>query len=111
MSFLFLCPNFFDPLARMMITSDGFRHFADFMNSLAKKHCDGRLVLCHEDGYSAPYVPFYSLAIVEAISGIKTDVEDQFMEGFGVPVEILFPHEEQTVQAVIEQQSKYWKSA
>jgi len=102
-------PNFFDPLARMMVTADGFGRFANFMKNLAEKHCDGRLVLCHEGGYSAAYVPFCSLAIVEAISGIKTDVEDPFMEGFGCPVETLFPHEEDAVQAVIKQQSKYWK--
>jgi acetoin utilization deacetylase AcuC-like enzyme len=102
-------PNFFDPLARMMVTADGFGRFANFMKNLAEKHCDGRLVLCHEGGDSAAYVPFCSLAIVEAISGIKTDVEDPFMEGFGCPVETLFPHEEDAIQAVIKEQSKYWK--
>lgn len=101
--------GFFDPLARMMVTSDGFRRFATFITALADKHCEGRLVLCHEGGYSAAYVPFCSLAIVEAMSGIKTDVEDHFMDGLGVLVETLFPHEEAAVQAVIEQQSKYWK--
>lgn len=101
-------PSFFDPLARMMVTANGFYRFAEFMKKLAEKHCDGRLVLCHEGGYSAAYVPFCSLAIVEAMSEIKTEVDDPFMEGFGVPVETLFPHEEQAVQAVIDQQSKFW---
>lgn len=78
------------------------------MKKLAQNQCDGRLVLCHEGGYSAAYVPFCSLAIVEAMSEIKTDVQDPFMESFGVPVERLFPHEEEAVQKVIEQQSKFW---
>jgi len=102
-------PNFFDPLARMMVTADGFRRFAQFMKDLAEKNCDGRIALCHEGGYSAAYVPFCSLTIVEALSGIKTNVEDPFMEGFGPPVETLFPHEEEAVRKVIEQQSKYWQ--
>ena len=92
-----------------MVTADGFRRFGAFITDLADKHCDGRLVLCHEGGYSAAYVPFCSLAIVESMSGIETDVEDHFMDGLGVLVETLFPHEEAAVQAVIDQQSKYWK--
>ncbi|WP_153720900.1 class II histone deacetylase [Sporosarcina cascadiensis] len=101
-------PSFFDPLARMMVTADGFRRFSAFMKELAEKHCDGRLVLCHEGGYSAAYVPFCSLAIVEELSGIKTDVEDPFMDAFGVQVENLYDHEKEAVQKVIDQQSVYW---
>jgi len=101
-------PSFFDPLARMMVTANGFYRFAEFMKKLAEKHCDGRLVLCHEGGYSAAYVPFCSLAIVEAMSGIDTEVEDPFMEGFGAPVDTLFPHEIDAVQKVIDQQSQFW---
>src|SRR5699024_9011874 len=101
-------PSFFDPLARMMVTADGFYRFAEFMKKLAERHCDGRLVLCHEGGYSAAYVPFCSLEIVEAMSGIETEVEDPFMEGFGVPVDTLFPHEKDAVQKVIDVQSQFW---
>lgn len=101
-------PSFFDPLARMMVTSEGFYRFLEFMKKLAEKHCDGRLVLSHEGGYSAAYVPFCSMAIVEALSEQKSGVEDPFMDAFGVPVETLFPHEEEAVQRVMEQQSKYW---
>ena len=79
------------------------------MKKLAERHCNGRLVLSHEGGYSAAYVPCCALAIVEAMSGIQTKVEDPFMESFsGVPVDTLFPHEEEAVQKVIEQQSKFW---
>jgi len=102
-------PSFFDPLARMMVTANGFYRFAEFMKNLAEKHCDGRLVLCHEGGYSAAYVPFCSLAIVEAMSEINTPVEDPFMEGFGAPVDTLFPHEIEAVQKVIDHQSQFWK--
>ena len=43
------------------------------------------------------------------MSEIKTKVEDPFMESFsGVPVDTLFPHEEEAVQKMIEQQSKFW---
>lgn len=101
-------PSFFDPLARMMVTSNGFYQFAEFMRNLAEKHCDGRLVLCHEGGYSAAYVPFCSLAIMESMSGIQTEVEDPFMKDFGCPVDTLFDHEKETVKKIIQTQSKYW---
>ncbi|MEI3612506.1 hypothetical protein [Pseudogracilibacillus sp. SO30301A] len=51
-------PYFFDPQARMMVTADGFYRFAEFMKKLVDKHCDGRLVLCHEGDYSRAYLPF-----------------------------------------------------
>ncbi|MBM7632326.1 class II histone deacetylase [Geomicrobium sediminis] len=101
-------PNFFDPLARMMVTTTGFYRFSEFMKKLAEKHCDGKLVLCHEGGYSAAYVPFCSLAIVEAMSGISTRVDDPFTNSLGAPVDTLFPHEEEAVNRVVQEQSHFW---
>jgi acetoin utilization deacetylase AcuC-like enzyme len=101
-------PSMFDPLGRMIVNAKGFYQFAEFMKRLAERHCDGRLVLCHEGGYSAPYVPFCSLAIVEAISGIKTEVEDPFTAGFGLQTEILLDHQKEAVQRVIDHQSQFW---
>lgn len=40
--------------------------------------CAGRLVMSHEGGYSAVYVPFCGVAVLEAMSDIKTEVEDPF---------------------------------
>jgi len=102
-------PSFFDPLARMMVTSEGFYQFAEAIKKLADKHCEGRFILSHEGGYSAEYVPFCSLAIVESMSEIQTEVQDPFMEAFGVPVNTLFSHEEQAIKKVINQQSQFWE--
>ncbi|WP_307190037.1 class II histone deacetylase [Geomicrobium sp. JCM 19038] len=101
-------PNFFDPLARMMVTTKGFYQFSEFMNKLAEKHCGGKLILCHEGGYSAAYVPFCSLAIVEAMSGISTGVNDPFTSSLGAPVNTLFPHEEEAVKRVVQEHSHFW---
>lgn len=99
----------FDPLARMMLTMDGFRQMTKFMVDLAEKLCDGKLVACHEGGYSAAYVPFCSLAIVEELSGIRTDVEDPFVEGFkDLPFEELLDHQKANIVKVKEEQAKYW---
>lgn len=102
-------PSMFDPLARMMVTAEGFRTFTSFMLKLADKHCDGRLVACHEGGYSAPYVPFCSLAIVEEMSGIRTEVEDPFIAAmYKIPTNELYDIQKQYVDQVKEIQSKYW---
>ena len=76
--------NAYDPLARMMVSAEGYRHMATALKQLADKHAGGRMVCLHEGGYCPVYVPFCTHAIVEAISGITTDVFDSFiyaMEG------------------------------
>jgi acetoin utilization deacetylase AcuC-like enzyme len=67
-----------DPLGRQMMTSEGYRELARALKQAAAELCDGRLVMCHEGGYNAPTVPFYGLAVMEELSGIRTGVEDPF---------------------------------
>ncbi|MFD1705639.1 class II histone deacetylase [Siminovitchia sediminis] len=102
-------PGMFDPLARMMINADGFRQMARFMVDLADELCDGKIVACHEGGYSTAYVPFCSLAIVEEMCGHRTDVEDPFAEGFkDLPIEELYDIQREFVNKVKDIQSAYW---
>jgi acetoin utilization deacetylase AcuC-like enzyme len=68
-----------DPLGRMMVTSDGFRRMTQMMMGTADELCGGRLVLSHEGGYSEFHVPYCGLAVMEALSGIKTKVHDPFL--------------------------------
>jgi acetoin utilization deacetylase AcuC-like enzyme len=69
-----------DPLARMMVSPDGYGRLARIMLDAAARLCDGRLVLAHEGGYSAELVPFCGLAIMEALSGIETEVRDTILQ-------------------------------
>lgn len=68
--------NAFDPLARMQLHSDSFRNLTKMMKELAIEQCNGKLVLVHEGGYAESYVPFCGLAVMEELSGIKTEVVD-----------------------------------
>jgi acetoin utilization deacetylase AcuC-like enzyme len=68
-----------DPLGRMMLHSEAYRELTTMLLGVATKCCDGRLVMCHEGGYSPHSVPFYCLAVIEALSGHKTTVEDPFL--------------------------------
>lgn len=76
-------PSALDPLGRMSVTSGGFRGIAERLLAIADEVCDGRIVFSHEGGYSAVHVPFCGIAVLEALSGVRTDVEDPFNMSVG----------------------------
>lgn len=104
--------NVFDPLARMMVTAEGFGEIASLVKGMAETLCEGRLVVSHEGGYSAAYVPFCSLRIIESLTGLKSKVTaDPYQEVMeGLPVNILKNDQKAAVDEVIELQSKYWNN-
>jgi hypothetical protein len=60
---------------------------------VAGEVCQGRLLLCHEGGYSEVYVPFCGLAVMEELAGIKTPVTDPFLPIIaGQGGRVLLPH-------------------
>ena len=88
----------YDPLGRMQMHSGGYRNLTEKLMGVADKVCDGKLVMCHEGGYNPHTVPFYGLAVMEQLSGIKTGVEDPFlpiMEGLGG--QLIQPHQEAAI--------------
>jgi acetoin utilization deacetylase AcuC-like enzyme len=88
-----------DPLASMMMTSDGYRKLTQTVLSAARDMCGGRLVACHEGGYSPAYVPYCGLAILEELAGIKTGLADPLLEllaAFGG--QEIQPHQEAVVR-------------
>ena len=93
--------NMFDPLARMMLSADGYRQMAKITKELADNYAKGRIVCLHEGGYCPVYVPFCSHAIVEALSGIDTDVEDPFVYAMaGTSYKTLLPHQKERVDEI-----------
>ena len=71
-----------DPLGRMMLHSETFREMTKMLMEAADDLCGGRLVLSHEGGYSAAYVPYCGLAVMEQLSGINTKIDDPFLAAF-----------------------------
>lgn len=65
-----------DPLGRMLCHSGTYRDMTGMLLAAAGDLCDGRLVLCHEGGYSPEYVPACGLAVIEELAGIRTAFED-----------------------------------
>ncbi|WP_449282405.1 class II histone deacetylase [Leucobacter sp.] len=76
-------PSALDPLGRMSVTSQGFKGIAERLLAIADEACDGRIVFSHEGGYSPVHVPFCGVAVLEALTGIDTGVEDPFEVSIG----------------------------
>lgn len=92
-----------DPIGRMMMHSDGYRQLTQMMMAVAHEVCEGRLVMCHEGGYSRATLPFYGLAVIEQLSGVRSGIDDPFLEmvkGFGG--QELQPHQEKVIDAAQE---------
>jgi acetoin utilization deacetylase AcuC-like enzyme len=89
-----------DPLARMMMHSDGYRELTRLLMEVADEVCDGRLVVEHEGGYSSAYVPFCGLAIVEQLAGTRSSIEDPYLDIFkGAGGQDLQPHQDVAIAA------------
>ncbi|MCL2248001.1 MAG: class II histone deacetylase [Oscillospiraceae bacterium] len=93
--------SIFDPLARLMLSADGYRYMTGAVKALAETHSQGRLVALHEGGYCPVYVPFCSHAIIEELSGETTDVTDPFIYAMeGTTYNKLLPHQKERVDEI-----------
>ncbi|HKA49099.1 MAG TPA: class II histone deacetylase [Candidatus Dormibacteraeota bacterium] len=87
-----------DPLASMMMTSEGYRTLTQIMLGVADEVCGGRLVACHEGGYSPAYVPYCGLAVMESLASVRTGVEDPLLGLLsGMGGQGIQPHQEAAV--------------
>ncbi|QKY68640.1 class II histone deacetylase [Lentibacillus sp. CBA3610] len=96
----------FDPIGRMLVTADGYFQMSNRIKKLAEKHSNGRLIACHEGGYSTAYVPFCTLRVIEALRGKESPVEDPFDLGFHEGP--MYPHQKEAVYRAVAIQSAYW---
>jgi acetoin utilization deacetylase AcuC-like enzyme len=67
-----------DPMARQMAHSETYRLMTRSLKAAAHDLCSGRLLMCHEGGYSPVYVPWCGLAVIEELSGVRTDAVDPY---------------------------------
>jgi acetoin utilization deacetylase AcuC-like enzyme len=68
----------FDPLGRMLLDGVAFRWMTQAMMDVARRHSQSRIVVTHEGGYCPVSVPFFGLAVLEELSGIKTEAPCPF---------------------------------
>lgn len=65
-----------DPLSRTLLHAGSFAAMTRMTMDLADALCDGRLVLCHEGGYSEVHVPFCGHATIETLAGANETIAD-----------------------------------
>ena len=88
--------NFFDPLARMMVTSIGYRYM-----TRALMDFNVPMVCLHEGGYCPTYVPFCTHAIIEELSGITTKAGDPYLYSMeGTSFNKLLPHQKERIDTI-----------
>jgi acetoin utilization deacetylase AcuC-like enzyme len=93
--------NAMDPSGRMLLAAEDFRGLSRYVREAAGALCGGRLVLCHEGGYSATYVPFCGLAVLEELCGRRTPIADPFAARYrGVGYEELQAHQAEAIDHV-----------
>lgn len=93
-----------DPLGHMMLASADYAYMMRKLLALAERHCGGRVVVTHEGGYSAAYVPYCGLAVLEELANHKTGIEDPFMQHIlSYGGQQLASHQRALVDAVREQ--------
>ena len=84
----------FDPLGRMLLDDVSFRWMTRAVADIAARHAQGRLLMTHEGGYCPASVPFFGLAVVEELAGLRSDVECPFTAQHGkVPGNALADHQ------------------
>lgn len=87
-----------DPLARQMVTQQGFKNMTEQIMAAADKICDGRVVFVQEGGYSPYYLPVCGLGVLEVLTGVETGFGDPFAVLFNTQgVNDLFDHQREDV--------------
>lgn len=82
-----------DPLARMMLTADGYRRMTRALMAAADSLCGGKIVMFHEGGYSPAMAPYCALAILEELTGVPTGVPDPFADYALMGGQKIMPHQ------------------
>lgn len=92
-----------DPLGRQMCYSETYRAMTRMLMEAAAELCDGRILMTHEGGYAPAYTPFCGQAVVEELSGIRTEVVDPFADYLGgLAGQDLQPHQEAVIAQAME---------
>ncbi len=102
--------SIYDPMGRMMVSSEGYRTMTRRVKAVADDTCQGRLAICMEGGYSRVYVPFCVLAIVEEMSSRRSRVVDQFLPSIDLiaTVHRVAAEAKQAVDRVVALHQPYW---
>ena len=82
-----------------MMTRASYRTLTKTVLAVARDVCAGRVVACHEGGYSPAYVPYCGLAVIEELAGVRTGLADPLLDILGaMGGQDIQPHQEAVVR-------------
>jgi acetoin utilization deacetylase AcuC-like enzyme len=92
-----------DPMSQQMAYSETYREMTRMLQEAASRLCRGRVLMTHEGGYAPAYTPFCGLAVIEELSGIRTDCADPFVPYFSaLGGQDLQPHQQAVIARAAE---------
>ncbi len=94
--------GFYDPMARQMCVAETFRQLTRRIMAVADEHCDGRLVMVHEGGYSDFHTPFLTAAIICELGELPPIEDPSALWTLHIPGQELQPHQAERIAAVHE---------
>jgi acetoin utilization deacetylase AcuC-like enzyme len=98
--------SWLDPLTQMMLTMDGYRQISQLVVDFADQVCSGRLVMLQAGGYSATYVPYCTVAVVEPLLGVDLGLVDIYATSSELErCKTIFTHD--TRQALLQARASY----
>ncbi len=87
-----------DPLARQMVTQQGFKTMTEQIMGVAEEVCGGKITFIQEGGYSPYYLAVCGLGVLEVLTGTETGFGDPFGGLFSTQgVDDLFDHQRHEV--------------
>lgn len=87
-----------DPLARQMVTQQGFKNMTAQIMDAADDICDGKVTFVQEGGYSPYYLPVCGIGVLEVLTGAESGFGDPFAVLFNTQgVDDLFDHQREEV--------------
>ncbi|HSG88219.1 MAG TPA: class II histone deacetylase [Pseudomonadales bacterium] len=92
--------SYFDPLSHQMLLSTHYAAMMERVRDAADALCHGRIVACHEGGYSDFYVPLCGMAVIDVLRNAGSDLFDPYTETANLPWQALQPHQEAVIDAV-----------
>jgi acetoin utilization deacetylase AcuC-like enzyme len=104
----------FDPLGRMMLDGVAFRWMTQAMMDVAARHAQHRIIMTHEGGYCPVSVPFFGLAVLEELTGIKTQAACPFTPQHDqMPAQKLLDYQRTLISGLAKEfqrvQDKHWQ--
>jgi acetoin utilization deacetylase AcuC-like enzyme len=94
--------SYFDPLSHMLLLSSHYREMTQRLLDASERLCGGRLVACHEGGYSDFYVPLCGVTVLDTLRGQDSGLRDPYLAPAQHRWQALQPHQAAAIRQAVD---------